>query len=107
MYEGKRLESLVDRGLKGCFDAEDLEKVVEVALRCTQSSPNLRPKMWEVMKILEAITGQSSGAGNQDESPGGSSHQFEGKSFSFSRNFSGVHDESSFVIEAIELSGPR
>lgn len=96
----------MDRGLKGCFDAEELEKVVELALRCTQSSPNLRPKMWEVMKILEAIAGQSSVA-HQDKSQSGSNHQYEGRSFSFSRNFSGVHDESSFVIEAIELSGPR
>lgn len=106
LYEGKRLESLVDRELKGCFDAEELEKVVEIALRCTQSSPNLRPKMWEVMKVLEAIAGQSQST-QQDESQNGSNHQCGGRSFSFSRNFSGVHDESSFVIEAIELSGPR
>lgn len=106
LYEGKRLESLVDRELKGCFDAEELEKVVEIALRCTQSSPNLRPKMWEVMKVLEAIAGQSQST-QQDESQSGSNHQCGGRSFSFSRNFSGVHDESSFVIEAIELSGPR
>lgn len=106
LYEGKRLESLVDRELKGCFDAEELEKVVEIALRCTQSSPNLRPKMWEVMKVLEVIAGQSQST-QQDESQSGSNHQCGGRSFSFSRNFSGVHDESSFVIEAIELSGPR
>ncbi|KAI5659751.1 hypothetical protein M9H77_28544 [Catharanthus roseus] len=105
LYEGKRLEVLVDRDLKGSFEAEELEKVVQVALQCTQSNPNLRPRMSEVMKILEAIAGQSV---HQEESQQATSNQYEGRSFSFSRNLSGgIHDQSSFVIEAIELSGPR
>lgn len=96
---------LVDRDLKGSFEAEELEKVVQVALQCTQSNPNLRPRMSEVMKILEAIAGQSV---HQEESQQATSNQYEGRSFSFSRNLSGgIHDQSSFVIEAIELSGPR
>lgn len=36
MYAEKRLEVLVDRDLKGCVSAEELEKAVEVALHCTQ-----------------------------------------------------------------------
>ncbi|KAJ6333386.1 hypothetical protein OIU77_009288 [Salix suchowensis] len=36
----KRLEVLVDRELKGCFDASELEKAAELALKCTQSHPN-------------------------------------------------------------------
>ncbi|KAA8515082.1 hypothetical protein F0562_018131 [Nyssa sinensis] len=98
LFEEKRLEVLVDRDLKGCFNAEEVEKAVEVALQCTQSHPNLRPKMSEVLKVLESMVGHA------EESQGGSNH-CEGRSCSFSR--SDVHEESSFIIEAIELSGPR
>ncbi|KAL3520055.1 hypothetical protein ACH5RR_018204 [Cinchona calisaya] len=103
LNEEKRLEVLVDRDLKRCFNTEELEKVVEVALQCTQSNPSLRPKMSEVVRILEAIAGQS---GHPEESQGGS-NQCEGRTFSFSRNLIDVHEENSFVIEAMELSGPR
>ncbi|XP_028112624.1 probable LRR receptor-like serine/threonine-protein kinase At5g45780 [Camellia sinensis] len=52
LYAEKRLEVLVDRDLKGCVSAEELEKAVEVALHCTQSNPNLRPKMSEVRVLF-------------------------------------------------------
>lgn len=92
---------LVDRDLKGCFDALELEKAVELALQCTQSSPNLRPKMSQVLKVLEEIVGQFTVEETQD-----GNNLSEGRDHSFSRNYSDVH-ESSFVIEAMELSGPR
>ncbi|KAK6917704.1 Serine-threonine/tyrosine-protein kinase, catalytic domain [Dillenia turbinata] len=62
LHEEKRLEVLVDRDLKGCFDAEELEKAVELALLCTQSLPNLRPMMSDILKVLEGIVGQSAHA---------------------------------------------
>lgn len=97
LYEEKRLEVLVDRDLDGCFSATELEKAVELALLCTQALPNLRPKMSEVMKVLEGIVGQ---LGPMEE-PG------DRRSCSFSRNCSDAHEESSFIIENMELSGPR
>ncbi|XP_059669629.1 probable LRR receptor-like serine/threonine-protein kinase At5g45780 isoform X1 [Cornus florida] len=103
LFEEKRLEVLVDRDLKGCFNAEELEKMVEVALLCTQSLPNLRPKMSEVLKVLESMVGQP----GHTEEPVGGNNLSEGRTCSFCRNFSDVHEESSFIIEAIELSGPR
>ncbi|XP_057466028.1 probable LRR receptor-like serine/threonine-protein kinase At5g45780 isoform X2 [Actinidia eriantha] len=103
LHEEKRLEVLVDRDLKGIFNAEELEKAVELALRCTQSNPNLRPKMSEVLKVLETIAGQSA---HVDESQG-RNNSCEGRTCSFSRNYSSVHEESSFIIEPMELSGPR
>ncbi|XP_052201435.1 probable LRR receptor-like serine/threonine-protein kinase At5g45780 isoform X1 [Diospyros lotus] len=102
LYEEKRLEVLVDRDLKGCFSAEELEKTVELALDCTRSSPNLRPKMSQALKVLESIAGQP---GQMEESHGG--NNIEGRSCSFARNYIDVHEESSFIIEPIELSGPR
>ncbi|KAF5190080.1 Gpcr kinase, partial [Thalictrum thalictroides] len=102
LHEGNRLEVLVDKDLNGCFDVKDLKKMVEVALQCTQSQPNLRPKMSEVVKVLEGIAGHE---GDEEELAGGSIS--EGRACSFSRNYNEVFEESSFIIEAIELSGPR
>ncbi|CAN6553228.1 unnamed protein product [Malus baccata var. baccata] len=103
LHEEKRLELLVDRDLKGCFDAMELEQCVELALQCTQSSPILRPKMSDVLKILEGLVGQS---GHTEGSQGGT-NLFEAKAHDFSRTCSNVHQESSFIIEAMQLSGPR
>ncbi|CAN4084237.1 unnamed protein product [Withania somnifera] len=103
LFEEKKVEILADRDLRGCFNTEELEKTVEVALQCTQSYPNNRPKMSEVLRILEGVTEQ---VGHVDESQGGS-NICETRAFSFSRNFSDIHEESSFTFEPIELSGPR
>ncbi|KAJ6377316.1 hypothetical protein OIU76_026313 [Salix suchowensis] len=102
LHGEKRLEVLVDRELKGCFDASELEKAAELALKCTQSHPNLRPKMSEVMKVLEGLVGQSA----MEESQGAPNIS-EVRAYSFSRHYSDVHEESSIIIEAMELSGPR
>lgn len=105
LNEEKRLEVLVDRDLKG-FNAEDLEKAVELALMCTKSQPTVRPKMSEVMKVLEGITGHPGSL--EDVAAGKGSNEIEGRTCSFSRNYSAdVHEGSSFTIEAMELSGPR
>ncbi|KAJ4981046.1 hypothetical protein NE237_031883 [Protea cynaroides] len=102
LYEEKRLEMLIDRDLNGCFDVVQLDKAVEVALKCTQSHPSLRPKMSEVLKALESVVRQT---GHTEEEQVG--NLSGGREYSFSRNYSDVREESSFIIEAMELSGPR
>ncbi|KAL9688041.1 hypothetical protein QQ045_032454 [Rhodiola kirilowii] len=102
LQEEKRLEMLVDRDLKGHYDAEELENMVELALMCTQSHPNLRPKMSEALKVLEDMADLAQ-SGDVAETDCGS----EARGFSFSRNYSVGHEESSFSMEPIELSGPR
>ncbi|KAL0328911.1 UNVERIFIED_CONTAM: putative LRR receptor-like serine/threonine-protein kinase [Sesamum calycinum] len=102
LYGEKRLEELVDKNLKGNFNWHELEKAVELALKCTQSNPDLRPKMSEVLKILEGINGHT----EHSEAQGGVD-LCQGQTFSFTWNFSDAREESSVVIEAIELSGPR
>lgn len=102
LFEEKKLEVLVDRDLRGCFDAFQLEKAVEVALQCTQSHPNLRPKMYEVLKVLEGLVE----SGQAEDSQSGT-NLCEVRACSFSRICSDVQEESSFIIEAMELSGPR
>ncbi|CAM8898948.1 unnamed protein product [Rhodiola kirilowii] len=102
LQEEKRLEMLVDRDLKGHYDAEELENMVELALMCTQSHPNLRPKMSQALKVLEDMADLAQ-SGDVVETDCGS----EARGFSFSRNYSVGHEESSFSMEPIELSGPR
>ncbi|XP_022720825.1 probable LRR receptor-like serine/threonine-protein kinase At5g45780 [Durio zibethinus] len=55
LHDEKRLEVLIDRDLKGCFDALELEKTAELALQCTQSEPHHRGKMSEFLKVLEDL----------------------------------------------------
>ncbi|XP_057972233.1 probable LRR receptor-like serine/threonine-protein kinase At5g63710 isoform X2 [Malania oleifera] len=50
----KRLSDVVDRNLKS-YDPKEVETVVQVALLCTQSSPEERPKMEEVVGMLEGV----------------------------------------------------
>ncbi|BAB09221.1 receptor-like protein kinase [Arabidopsis thaliana] len=90
----KRFAEMVDRDLKGEFDDLVLEEVVELALLCTQPHPNLRPRMSQVLKVLEGLVEQCEGG-------------YEARAPSVSRNYSNGHEEQSFIIEAIELSGPR
>ncbi|KAK9093022.1 hypothetical protein Syun_027933 [Stephania yunnanensis] len=101
LYEEKRLEVLVDRDLGACFNSEELEKVVDAALLCTRSQPSQRPKMSEVVRILEGIAGP----GNEEEPQEGGS--CEERSCSFYRDYNDTFEGSSFIIEAMELSGPR
>ncbi|XP_039070385.1 probable LRR receptor-like serine/threonine-protein kinase At5g45780 [Hibiscus syriacus] len=101
LHEEKRFEVLVERDLRGCFDPIELEKKAELAIQCTLSQPHLRPKMSEVLKVLEGLV--QSGT---EESQGGSNLS-ETREWRFSRNYSDIHEESPFIIEAMELSGPQ
>ncbi|XAR53073.1 Non-specific serine/threonine protein kinase [Bertholletia excelsa] len=49
----KRLETLVDADLQGNYVEQEVEQLIQVALLCTQSSPMERPKMSEVVRMLE------------------------------------------------------
>ncbi|KAL0302214.1 UNVERIFIED_CONTAM: putative LRR receptor-like serine/threonine-protein kinase [Sesamum angustifolium] len=49
----KRLDAIVDRNLCRNYDIHDVEMIIQVALLCTQSSPEDRPAMSEVVRMLE------------------------------------------------------
>jgi len=53
LLKEKRLETLVDADLDGNYEEEEVEELIQVALLCTQSSPLERPKMSEVVRMLE------------------------------------------------------
>ncbi|KAG5090301.1 hypothetical protein JHK82_049079 [Glycine max] len=49
----KRLETIVDCNLNKNYNIEDVEVIVQIALLCTQASPEDRPAMSEVVRMLE------------------------------------------------------
>ncbi|WCJ40096.1 BRI1-associated receptor kinase [Euphorbia peplus] len=53
LLKDKRLETLVDADLDGNYDDAEVEQLIQVALLCTQGSPMERPKMSEVVRMLE------------------------------------------------------
>lgn len=53
LLNDKKLATLVDPDLGGNYVEEELEQVIQVAVLCTQSSLVERPKMSEVLQMLE------------------------------------------------------
>ena len=53
LLKEKKLETLVDGDLQGNYIDAEVEQLIQVALLCTQSSPMERPKMSEVVRMLE------------------------------------------------------
>lgn len=53
LLKEKKLEALVDVDLQGNYIDEEVEQLIQVALLCTQGSPMERPKMSEVVRMLE------------------------------------------------------
>ncbi|TVT98259.1 hypothetical protein EJB05_56479 [Eragrostis curvula] len=53
LLKEKKLEPLVDPDLKGGYVDDEAESLIQVALLCTQGSPVDRPKMSEVVRMLE------------------------------------------------------
>ncbi|XP_065873609.1 probable LRR receptor-like serine/threonine-protein kinase At5g10290 [Euphorbia lathyris] len=49
----KRLDAIVDRNLGRNYNIQEVEMVIKVALLCTQASPEDRPLMSEVVRMLE------------------------------------------------------
>ncbi|KAL6877500.1 hypothetical protein ACP4OV_012715 [Aristida adscensionis] len=48
-----QLSSIVDCNINQNFDSEELEMMIQIALLCTQASPEDRPSMSEVVRMLE------------------------------------------------------
>ncbi|XP_062222123.1 LRR receptor kinase SERL2-like [Phragmites australis] len=103
MHQEKKLDILVDKDLKSNYDRIDLEEMVQVALLCTQYLPSHRPKMSEVVRMLEG----DGLAERWEASQSTESHKFKVPEFSFGRCYSDLTDDSSLLVQAVELSGPR
>ncbi|KAF7143471.1 hypothetical protein RHSIM_Rhsim05G0110100 [Rhododendron simsii] len=49
----KKLEMLVDTDMQGNYVHEEVEELIQMVLLCTQETPNERPKMSEVVRMIE------------------------------------------------------
>ncbi|XP_065881924.1 probable LRR receptor-like serine/threonine-protein kinase At5g63710 isoform X2 [Euphorbia lathyris] len=54
LQKENRLEDIVDKTLE-VYDCKEVETIVKVALLCTQSQPEQRPTMAEVVKMLQGV----------------------------------------------------
>ncbi|KAH6791269.1 NSP-interacting kinase 1 [Perilla frutescens var. frutescens] len=103
LHQEKKLEELVDKDLKNNYDRIELEEIVKVALLCTQYLPGLRPKMSEVVRMLEGDGLAERWEASQRLEP----HKLRTQELSSSERYSDLTDDSSLLAQAIELSGPR
>ena len=94
---------LVDKDLKNNYDRIELEEIVKVALLCTQNLPNHRPKMSEVVRMLEGdgLAEKWEAAQRAEDT------RCRANDFSSSHQFSNLNDNSVLVVQEMELSGPR
>lgn len=103
LHQERKLEELVDKDLKNNYDRIELEEMVKVALLCTQYLPGLRPKMSEVVRMLEG----DGLAERWEASQRLESTKLKTQELSSSERYSDLTDDSSLLAQAIELSGPR
>ncbi|CAL0300805.1 unnamed protein product [Lupinus luteus] len=101
LLKDKKLEVLVDADLQGNYDDDEVEQLIQVALLCTQGSAVERPKMSEVVRMLEG-----DGLAEKWE-------QWQ-KEETFRQDFNHIHHpnanwivDSTSHIQPDELSGPR
>ncbi|KAG6426164.1 hypothetical protein SASPL_110382 [Salvia splendens] len=103
IHQEKKLDMLVDKDLKSNYDRIELEEMVQVALLCTQYLPLHRPKMSEVVRMLEG----DGLAEKWEASQRAETTRCRANDFSASQRYSDLTDDSSILVQATELSGPR
>ena len=101
LLKEKKLEDLVDDDLNDNYIDVEVESLLQIALLCTQRDPTERPKMSEVVTMLEGNGGLTERwekwlkvAVDQDVEHG-------------SRRTSDWIVESAYKLSSVELSGPR
>ncbi|CAI9087853.1 OLC1v1022037C2 [Oldenlandia corymbosa var. corymbosa] len=53
LQHNKNFDELIDRSLTSSVNKEEVDRLVKVALLCTNASPSIRPTMSEVVSMLE------------------------------------------------------
>ena len=114
IHQEKKLELLVDKDLKSNYDRIELEEMVKVALLSTQYLPGQRPKMSELLRMLEGDglaerweASQSKDHNHNDTTTTSKSTNKHAHQFSSSDRYSDLTDDSSLLVQDMELSGPR
>ncbi|XP_010914291.2 probable LRR receptor-like serine/threonine-protein kinase At2g23950 [Elaeis guineensis] len=120
VYQEKKLDLLVDRDLGSNYDRIEVGEMVQVALLCTQFLPSHRPKMSEVLRMLEgdglADKWEASNRPPTHHDAPSAHHQSDSNALfvmNSDDNGGSSDDEddddnhSMDVLEEMELSGPR
>ncbi|KAM4125731.1 hypothetical protein ACB094_01G332700 [Castanea mollissima] len=119
IQQEKKVEVLVDRELGSSYDQIDVGEMLQVALLCTQYLPAHRPKMSEVVRMLEgdglaekwaashSNTNPSMNHFHTNTNPTASKHDDNGHDRSSMFGAGEDDDEHSLDSFAMELSGPR
>lgn len=117
VHQEKKLDLLVDRDLGSNYDRIEVGEMVQVTLLCTQYLPSNRPKMSEVVRMLEG-----DGLADKWEASNKAQSNYDAKlvsnhdreSTAFFVTSSGSDDDgnendchSMDGLEEMELSGPR
>lgn len=103
IHKENRVDLIVDKDLENDYDAIEMEEMIQVALLCTQYLPTQRPKMSAVTRMLEGDGLAERWEAAQKAEP----LKCKPHNFSSSERFSDITDDSSVIVQAIELSGPR
>ncbi|KAI3835725.1 hypothetical protein MKX03_033387 [Papaver bracteatum] len=102
LHHERKLNLMVDKDLRNNFDRVEVEEMVQVALLCTQFHPSYRPKMSEVLRMLEGDgLAEKWEALQKVDTPKYRSLDNP------QQRYSDFLDESMLEVEAMELSGPR
>jgi len=109
LHQENKLNAMVDKDLKNNYDRIELEEMVQVALLCTQYHPGHRPKISEVVRMLEGdgLAEKWEASQNKADTPKLPPRSSSFEPQSTSPTYLDFVEESSLVAEAIELSGPR
>ncbi|XP_044955216.1 protein NSP-INTERACTING KINASE 3-like [Hordeum vulgare subsp. vulgare] len=104
LHQEKQLNMMVDKDLGSNYDRVELGEMVQVALLCMQYYPSHRPRMSEVIRMMEGDGLAEKWEASQNvDTPKSVSSELLPLKFT---DFAGA-DESSVGLEAMELSGPR
>ncbi|KAI4963901.1 hypothetical protein ZWY2020_008696 [Hordeum vulgare] len=103
MQEG-RLEEIVDRNIDCGYDFQELVKIIQVALLCTNIDPCQRPAMSEVVNMLEGKFVPEDQWEEWQQAELTRRQLYENKQHHKLFTFS---EESLNIYEAVELSGGR
>lgn len=125
IHQEKKLDLLVDKDLSDNYDRIEVGEMVQVALLCTQYQPAHRPKMSEVVRMLEGDGLAEKWEASQKNTTQTTNPYQNGKTQHAHESNNPHHDvdehgtatifpmmdddddEAGHDVEAMELSGPR
>nr|TKW25226.1 hypothetical protein SEVIR_3G102100v2 [Setaria viridis] len=102
LLEQNQLSSFADKKLRNSYDSVELVKMIQIALLCTMYSPKHRPRMSEVVTMLE----EGDGVAEKWEAMKNVEEPDPDESAYRAINYD--EDQSTSIeLQAVELSGPR